>query len=125
VEASLGANAVLHLRFLIPEVLPSGTLTLLLISLANATSGAAKVNPSWVAVDRAGGLPDTATLVAEGTTTVTWAAGENDKYKATSITLDAATLPTAGQVVVMNLTFETSGYTLAVASTWQAFLIYV
>jgi hypothetical protein len=125
VEASLGADAVVHLRFLIPEVLPSGTLTLLLIPLANATSGAAKGNPSWAAVNRSLGPPDTATLYAEGTTTVTWAAGENDEYKATTITLDATTLPTAGQVVVMSLTFETSGWTLAVASTWQAFLIYV
>lgn len=119
VEASVGADAIWRLRFQMPpSSLPSGTCKLRLLALANATSGDAKVNPKWasVAVEES---PSGATLNAEGTTTVTWASGDNDQYKSAEITLDADT-PVAGEIIAMDLVFETSGYTLAQVSTWIA-----
>lgn len=124
VQASVGADSTWELRFAMPMSIPSGTLKLELLALANATSGNAKVNPKWVAISAAGGNPDTASRVAEGTTTITWGAGDNDDYKQTKITLDATTLPAAGEILVMDLVFETSSWTLAQISTWQAFLIW-
>jgi hypothetical protein len=118
VEASLGADSIWRLRFLMPPTLPSGTGKLRLLALANATSGAAKVNPKWasVAVEED---PSSATLQAETVQTLTWGAGDNDQYKELKVTLDADTL-VAGEVVVMDLTFETSSWTLAQVSTWIA-----
>lgn len=124
VEASVGADATWALRFQMPPgSLPSGTCELRLLALANATSGAAKVNPKWasVAVEED---PSSATLNAEGTQTLTWGAGDNDQYKSLTVTLDADT-PVAGEILVMSLVFETSGYTLAQVSTWQACVRFV
>lgn len=122
VEASLGADAIWHLRFKMPEVLPSGTAKLQLWALADATSGAAKVNPKWVSVNNAEN-PDTATRNAEGTSTLTWASGNDDDYHELLVTLDADTI-VAGEMVVMDLTFETSSWTLAAVSTWIPFIIW-
>ncbi len=126
VEASLGADATWRLRFQIPPAIPSGTLKLLTKSLANATSGSAKVNPKWDIVGD-GADPSSATLNAEGTTTITWASGDNDDYKWTKITLDATTAPTTGdenKAIVMDLVFETSSYTLAQILTMQVSIIW-
>lgn len=122
VEASLGADAIWRLRFQMPPTLPTGTGKIKLRALANATSGVAKVNPKWasVAVEED---PSGATLNAEGTTTVTWAAGDNDQYKEAEINLDADTL-VADEEVVMDLTFETTSWTLAQVSTWIASIIW-
>lgn len=122
VEASLDADAIWRLRFQCPPTLPTGTGKLMLRALANATSGDAKVNPKWASV--AGGEdPSSAALNAEGTTTVTWAAGDADDYKETKVTLDADTL-VGGEVIVMDLTFETTSWTLAQVSTWQVFVLW-
>ena len=67
--------------------------------------------------------PSAATLNAETVQTVTWAAGDSNVYKETKVNLDADT-PVANEVIVMDLTFETSGWTLNVVSTWQAFIIW-
>lgn len=122
VELSLGADAIWRLRFPFPLVLPAGTCKLRLWALANATSGNAKVNPKWasVAVEES---PSGATLNAEGVGTLTWAAGDNDQYKELKITLDADT-PVAGEMLVMDLTFETSSWTLAAVSTWLVTVIW-
>jgi len=124
VEASLGADSKLQLRFQMPpSALPTGTLKLDVVALANATSGNGVINPAWVSV--AGGAnPDTATLTAEGNTTLTWAAGDNDDYKWTKIILDASTAPAAGEVVVMEITFVSVSWTLAQVSTWNFSLIW-
>lgn len=123
VEASVGADAIWRLRFMLPpSSLPSGTCKLNLFALANATSGDAKVNAKWASV-AAEEDPSGATLNAEGTSTLTWGAGDNDQYKNLKITLDADT-PVAGEVVVMDLTFETTSWTLAQVSTWQASIIW-
>ncbi len=124
VQASVGADSIWRLRWRMPPTtLPTGTCTLNLEALANATSGNAKVNPKWASV-AAEAAPDTATLNAEGTSTLSWSSGDNDQIKALTITLDAST-PTAGQWVVMDLTFETSSWTLAQVSTWTAFITWI
>ena len=122
VEASVGADATWRLRFHMPPTLPSGTGKLRLLALANATSGAAKINCKWasVAVEED---PSSATLNAEGTSTVTWGSGDNDQYKELKVTLDADTL-VASEVVVMDLVFETSSWTLAQVSTWIPTIIW-
>lgn len=122
VEASVGADTTWRLRFQMPPTLPSGTCKLVQRALANATSGNAKVNPKWVSVANAED-PSSATPVAEGVQTISWAAGDADKYKETKITLDADT-PVGGEVIVMDLVFETASWTLAQVSTWQVFVIW-
>lgn len=122
VEASVGADSTWRLRFQMPPTLPTGTGKLRLLALANATSGNAMVNPKWasVAVEES---PSGATPVAETVQTVTWGAGDNDQYKELKVTLDADTL-VAGEVVVMDLVFETASWTLAAVSTWIASIIF-
>jgi hypothetical protein len=118
VEASLGADAIWRLRFQMPpDSLPSGTCQLRLLALANATTGNAKVNPKWASVAPEES-PSGATLNAETVQTLTWGAGDNDQYKELTVTLDADT-PVAGEVIAMDLTFETSSWTLAAVSTWS------
>ncbi len=122
VEASVGADSTWRLRFQVPPSLPTGTGKLRLLALANATSGVAKVNPKWVSV-AVEEDPSGATLNAEGTSTVTWGAGDNDQYKELKVTLDADTL-VASEEVVMDLVFETTSWTLAQVSTWIASIIW-
>lgn len=112
VNASIASDATWRLRWNnVPYDLPVGTLKLQIWALANATSGAAKINPKWASV-AAEEDPSTATLNAEGTQTITWAAGDNDQYKELEVTLDADTL-VGGEALVMDLVMETSGWTLA------------
>ncbi len=123
VEASVGANSIWRLRWQFPiGALPSGTCKLMLHALANATTGNAKVNAKWasVAPEEA---PDVATLQAEGTSTLSWSTGDNDQIKELKVTLDADT-PVHSEWCVMDLTFESSSWTLASISTWNAFLIW-
>ena len=122
VEASVGADSTWQLRFKMPESLPSGTAKLQLWALANATTGSAKVNPKWrsVAVEED---PTDTSLNAEGTSTLTWSTGDDDQYKELLITLDADTV-VAGEMIVMDLVFETTSWTLAAISTWHAFIIW-
>jgi hypothetical protein len=122
VQASVGADSTWRLRFAFPETLPTGTCKLRLFALANATSGSAKVNPKWASV-AAEEDPSGATLNAEGTATLTWAAGDNDQYKELEVTLDADT-PVAGEICVLDLVFETSSWTLAQVSTWLARIVW-
>lgn len=122
VQASVGADSIWRLRFQMPPSLPTGTGKLRLLALANATSGNAKVNPKWASVAPEES-PSGATLNAEGTSTLTWGAGDNDQYKELKIILDADTL-VASEEVVMDLTFETTSWTLAQVSTWIASIIW-
>lgn len=122
VMASVDADSTWRLRFQMPPSLPTGTGKLRLLALANATSGAAKVNPKWASV-AAEEDPSSATLNAETTQTITWGAGDNDQYKELKVTLDADTL-VASEEVVMDLVFETTSWTLAVVSTWIASVIW-
>src|SRR5438105_12408527 len=78
VKASLDADATWELRFPMPPTIPTGTLKLRLLALANVTSGVAKVTVKDKNVV-AGASPSAAALTAEAQTTVTWAAGNNDQ----------------------------------------------
>lgn len=134
VEASLDADAIWRLRFQMPPTLPTGTAKFVVMALANATAGIAKVNPKWVSV-AVGESPSGATPVAETVTadavsgfagagtTLEWGAGDNDQYGQAKWTMNADTV-VAGEVIVMDLTFEVTGWTLAQISTWIPFIIW-
>lgn len=123
VVASLGSNASAWMAFPCPpSSLPTGTCKLVCQAMANATSGAAKFNPTWGSVT-AGDTPDTHTLTGEGTQTLTWAAGDDHELLQAKVTLDADT-PTAGELIYVNFSFESTSWTLAAVSTWNAFVIW-
>jgi hypothetical protein len=122
VESSVGADTTWELQFQMPPTLPTGTGKLMLRAIANAAAGDARVNPKWVSVAN-GEDPSSATPVAEGVQTISWAAGDADDYKETKVTLDADTL-VGGEVVVMALVFETSSWTLGQVSTLQTFVLW-
>lgn len=122
VAASLSGDRTWHLEFEAPPVLPAGTCKLVLIAVADAGSGSAKVNPKWASVAD-GESAFAATRSAEGTTTLTWSGGDNHKDKRTAIVLDADTV-VAGETMVMDLVFEASGWSLAAVSTWKAAVIW-
>lgn len=119
---TLTTDAIWRLRFWMPPTLPTGTAKLKIWALANATSNAVKINPKWAMV-AAEADPSGAALNAEGTQTITWAAGDNDQYKELLVVLDATTV-TAGNMLVMDLTFEDTSFTLAVVSTYHVAVIW-
>lgn len=123
VMASLTANATWELRFLLPPAaaIPSGTMKLRLLALANAAAGDAKVTVSD-AVVAAGASPSAAALTAETQATVTWGAGDNDKYKEAKIPLTA--VPVGNDILVVAIQFNNTGWTLAQVSTWIASIIW-
>lgn len=128
IQASLGADVTVELRFPIPPTLPTGTLKMRLIALANATSGAAKLTvkdgiATPASSPTSSGNPSAATLTSETQTTVTWAASENDRYKLADVTLTAT--PAGGDQLVVAVTFQTSGWTLAAISTWMLSIVWI
>lgn len=123
VAASLSANSIWRLRFLLPPVLPSETMKLRLLALANAQTGNAQVNPAWTAASPEDD-PSSLTLTAEGTSSLTWSTGDDDVYKELKITLDGAPAPSASDVIAMDLQFIASGWTLAAVSTWIPSIIW-
>src|SRR5690242_5599855 len=86
VKASLDADATWELRFPMPPQIPTGTLKLRLLALANATSGNAKVTVQDGRCP-AGSTPSAVTLTSETQVTITWAAGNNDDYLEAKVTL--------------------------------------
>jgi hypothetical protein len=70
----------------------------------------------------AGSSPSAITLTAETQTSLTWAGGDNDKYKEAKITLTAT--PAGNDMLVVALTFNTTNWTLAQVSTWLASIIW-
>lgn len=121
VVASLAADRTLSLRFPMPPAIPSGTLKLRILALANSTANAAKLTVSDgaatpAASPGAGGNPSAVTLTAETQTTFTWAASENDRYKEQKVTL--TTVPLANDQLVVAVKFQTTGWTLAVVGTF-------
>lgn len=121
VIASLDADVTLELRFPVPSPVPSGTPKLRLLALANANTGAAKLTVKDAVVS-AGASPSAVALTSESQTTVTWGAGDADKYKEVKVPLTA--VPVANGMLVAGVTFNTSGWTLAAASTWIPTLIW-
>lgn len=121
VRASLDADASFEMYFAVPPSLPSGTAKIRLLMRASATSGVAKMTLSDGRCP-AGSDPSAATLNAETQTSVTWGAGDTDKYKETKITI--TTVPQASDIIVCQFKFQTSGWTLAQIMGFQAFLIW-
>lgn len=110
--ASLDGDALWELVFTpFGSALPSGTAKFSAWCFANATTGAAKFNIKWASA-ALGEDPSGLTLQAEGTSTLTWAAGGGDKPLELLVTLDADTI-TAAESVVMQVVGETTGWTLA------------
>lgn len=104
------ADVTWRLRFPMPPAIPTGTLKLRLLGLANATSGTAKITVKDATVS-AGASPSGASLTSETQLSLTWAAGDNDKYKEGKVTLTPS--PAANDMLVVDLVFNTTGYTLA------------
>jgi|SRR6185437_9478191 len=121
VKASLDADATWELRFPMPPTIPTGTLKLRLLALANATSGVAKVTVKDANV-AAAASPSAATLTSETQASLTWAAGDADKYKEAKITLTST--PAGNDMLVIALTFNTASWTLAQISTWIPTIIW-
>ncbi len=123
-EASLGADATLQCRYEMLQVLPTGDAKLRIISLADAGAGDVDVNPKWRSVKADGTEdPSDTALSVEGAVTISWGTGDNDQYIETLIPLDADT-PTADEVIVMDIVFETTVTALAVASLHRFSIIW-
>lgn len=126
VMASLDADAIWRLLWQLPKTFPSGTLKFLASCLSDASStallGVAKINPKWNKFSLDAPLQDTA-VAAEGTTadattgggstaTLEWEIGDNDHILEAKWTMNAGTAPSGGDFILMDLTFETTGWTL-------------
>ncbi|MFA5937548.1 MAG: hypothetical protein WC822_06760 [Candidatus Paceibacterota bacterium] len=120
VQASLSGDTLLYLIFRLPATLPTGTLKLAILLIANATTGNAKVNPAWASVAVTEN-PDTITLNAEGVSTIAPSAA--DTWVETKVTLDADTA-VGGEFIMMAVTFTTASWTLAVISGWTFYLLW-
>ena len=119
VAASISSDATWELRFMLPPTIPSGTMKLRLLGMANATSGVAKITISD-AVVAAGSSPSAASLTAETQVSLTWTAADVYVESKTALT------PTAvgNSVLVVALVFNHTSWTLAQISTWVVSLIW-
>lgn len=119
VMASLDADEFAVLQFNMPPIIPSGTLKLRCLAMANATSGVAKLTISDKNCAAASSL-GTTTLSAETQVSQTWATA--DILVENLVTLTAS--PTANDILTIKALFQTSGWTLAQVSTWQFSLVW-
>lgn len=119
VKASLDADAVWELRFPMPPAIPTGTMKLRCLHLANATSGNILYTVSDAAV-AANGDPSSATLTAETQSTATFSAA--DTYLEVKTSLSAT--PTANEVLVLAITYNHTNWTLAQPLTAECSVIW-
>lgn len=120
VIASLTADAPVVMQFNMPESIPTGTLKLRVLAMANATSGVAKLTVKDASTSAAANIGAT-TLTSETQLSQTWATA--DILVENKITLTAAA-PTANQITTVLATFNTTSWTLAAASAWQFSLVW-
>ncbi len=120
VVASLGADAPAVLQFNMPEVIPSGTIKLRCLAMANATSGVAKLTIKDASTSAASNIGAT-TLTSETQVSQTWATA--DILVENKVTL-TATAPTANQILTVLATFNTASWTLAATSVWQFSIVW-
>jgi hypothetical protein len=113
VVASLGTNTFVTLQFNMPEVIPTGTLKLRTLGMANATTGQAKVTCSDGATS-AGSSIGVATLTSDTTLVINW--NTADVLVEGKIPLGSA--PVANQILTVQIEFLAT-WTLAVPSVWQ------
>lgn len=110
-------DATWELRFPMPPgTLPSGTAKLRVLSLANATSGVLKFTIKDGRCP-AGSSPSAATLTSETQSAPSWGAGNADEYIETKVALTGLSSLAANDIVVVALTFNQTGTTLAAVST--------
>jgi hypothetical protein len=119
VVASLGADAPAVLQFNMPETIPSGTLKLRCLAMANATSGTAKLTVKDGATSASSNIGATS-LSTETQLSQTWASA--DILVENKITLTAS--PTANQILTVLATFNTASWSLAAPSTWQFSIVW-
>jgi hypothetical protein len=120
VVASLAADAPAVLQFNMPTTIPSGTLKLRILSMANATSGVMKLTIKDASTS-AGSNIGTTSLTTETQVSQTWATA--DILVENKVTL-TATAPTANQITTILATFNTASWTLAAASAHQFSLVW-
>jgi len=112
VVGSLGGDSILSLRFPVPPgSVPTGTLKLRGLFLANATTGTINYTVEDGSCG-AGVIPATVTLTSETQSSLSWGTGDADKYKEVKTTL--TTSPAANDMLIVAVKFQTSGWTLAV-----------
>jgi hypothetical protein len=122
VKASLDADAIWRLSFQLPPFFPTGTMKLVLRGNAPATSGVAKVTPSWAKVGDGVDISGVS-LSAETQQSYTWSVSNSNLTNKVTLTSP----PSAGdenKMILMDLTFNTTSWTLAQISVWTAFLIW-
>jgi hypothetical protein len=119
VLASLASDATAVIQYNLPEVLPSGTLKLRVLALANANSGTAVLVVSD-GVTAVGSNIASATMTAESSYSTAWSAVDN--LVETKITM--STTPVTNNIFTVHAGFKTSGWTLAQTSFWQLSLVW-
>lgn len=119
VVASLGTDSLAILRFPMPPTIPSGQLKLRLLALADATSGVAKVTVADGTCP-AGTNPGAVSVTTETQVSQTWATA--DIYVEQKVNLSAT--PAGNNMLIVGITFNTSGWTLAAISVWIPTIIW-
>jgi hypothetical protein len=128
VVASLSADALAVVQFNIPPTgsIPTGTLKLRLLAMANASTGIAKLDiiDGVTSPGTAIGASNFTTEAGSPTISQNWATAPAgpDILVENKVPLTAS--PTAGQIVTTILAFRTASWTLAQASVWQPSLIW-
>jgi hypothetical protein len=119
VAGSLSSDVPVVLQFNLPEVIPSGTMKLRCLAMANATSGTAKmtVTDGQTAVGSSIGATS---LGSDTQVSQTWATA--DILYENKVTL--STTPTANEILTVLATFNHTNWTLAANSYWQFSLVW-
>ena len=110
-----------ELRFQIPPAVPTGTPKLFDRVLANATTGA-HVFTFLAGQVSGGGNPSAVTLTSQGQNTVSFNANSADTYNDTKTTI--ALTPVANNMLVVALSINSGGNTLAAVATHVVSLIW-
>lgn len=124
--ASLGTATDLQLQFHIPPEQPAGTTVKFLARpIADGTSADVDLNIRWksFATEEDMDIAKTSFPTAEGTSTITWAAGDDHVFKEVKVTMDADTVVDA-EIVHMYVQFEVPTSALAAISTWVFHIIW-
>jgi len=121
VMASLSGVSTFDLRFIVPPTVPSGTMKLRTLALANATTGAGVITVLAANVS-GGGNPSLVTLTSQAQFTVAWTSGLAGMYLETKTTFNFT--PAGSDVIVMAFQPNGSGWTQAAVSTWIPTLIW-
>lgn len=123
VIASVPADSTWRCRYRVLSPLPTGVAKIELWALANAATGIAKVTIKDADVAPAAS-PSAATLTSETQASMDWSTGAGvDQYKVAAVTLTPTLV--AGDILVADIVFNTTGWTLAVVSTWWPWLIWI